>query len=311
MSVSFIATFYNKAAYIPAVLDAIASQRGILEREFIFIDDGSTDNTLEILREMTRGWVGVKIIAQDNTGPAIATNNAIGYATKDYIKLWDGDDIAHPDTTRLLLQAMEQHKTGFAYCGIDFAPFGLNDYNTDKDAFYADIELPQHSHVIADPIKFILKGPFANPTALLFRTDLLRVSGGADPTVFIQDYALSLRAAHLSALAHVPQTLAFAFKDVDHRLSGNEAQILHDLNAALYNYACGDAPLHNDERRYLSQRMAGRAWKWAHRHHGAGLLSGAYRRFVKSKLKSSPLSREDLYKCLLPFREKNTIRTRI
>ncbi len=48
--VSYVVTVYNKAPYLPAMLDALAGQAGDFERQFIFVDDGSTDGSLDILR---------------------------------------------------------------------------------------------------------------------------------------------------------------------------------------------------------------------------------------------------------------------
>ncbi|HEY1096888.1 MAG TPA: glycosyltransferase family 2 protein [Alphaproteobacteria bacterium] len=310
--VSFIATFYNKSLYVPAVLDAIGAQRGIADKEFIFIDDGSTDNTLALLQEGTKNWQNVRIVSQANAGPAIATNNGIALATKDYIKFWDGDDVAHPDTTFLLLQAVEKHQAGFSFCGIDFADFDVSEYFAQKDKFYASLNVSDETHLRSDPMRFILKGPFANPTTLLFKTDLLRQSGGADPDVFIQDYALSLRAAHLSPLVEIPRILSFAFPQVDQRLSSNDSQILHDLNAVLYHYAMGAAVLSRANRRYLGQRAAGRAWKWAQRHNGKTPFSGDFWRFLKSRISPLPLHKDELYQTLLPFRQSGkSIRTKL
>ena len=49
-SVSFVIPVYNKARYLKFVLNSLANQNGEFDREFIFINDGSTDGSLEILR---------------------------------------------------------------------------------------------------------------------------------------------------------------------------------------------------------------------------------------------------------------------
>ena len=62
--VSFIVTVYNKAPYIPAVINAILAQEGDFEREVFIIDDGSTDDLPTILDRMCAGRTGVHVIHQ-------------------------------------------------------------------------------------------------------------------------------------------------------------------------------------------------------------------------------------------------------
>ena len=50
--VSYIVTVYNKASFLPATIAALAAQQGDFEREFIFVDDGSTDGSIDQLRQL-------------------------------------------------------------------------------------------------------------------------------------------------------------------------------------------------------------------------------------------------------------------
>ncbi len=91
--VSFIIPVYNKAAYLPKVLAAIAAQTGDFPSEFIFVDDGSIDDSLNLVRELTQGWENLTIIQQANHGSAHATNRAIERASQPYLKFVDADDL--------------------------------------------------------------------------------------------------------------------------------------------------------------------------------------------------------------------------
>ena len=53
--VSFIVTVFDKRDYLPRVVDALARQVGPFEREFIFVDDGSSDGSAALIAALTRG----------------------------------------------------------------------------------------------------------------------------------------------------------------------------------------------------------------------------------------------------------------
>ncbi|MFW9952344.1 MAG: glycosyltransferase family 2 protein [Candidatus Thorarchaeota archaeon] len=105
-SVSFIVTVYNKENYLERVLKALKEQKGNFDKEYIFIDDCSTDNSLQVLRKLTKGWKNLIIIVHEkNQGLCEATKTGIKAAKNDYVKLLDADDVLMPEATRILLEA--------------------------------------------------------------------------------------------------------------------------------------------------------------------------------------------------------------
>ena len=67
--VSFVVPVYNKAAYLPDVLAAIRAQRGDFAWQYIFVDDGSTDDSLAILERLTAGGTtGLRVVPQFEIG---------------------------------------------------------------------------------------------------------------------------------------------------------------------------------------------------------------------------------------------------
>jgi glycosyltransferase involved in cell wall biosynthesis len=53
--VSFITTIFNKTPFLRRVVDALRRQTGQFDREFIFVDDGSTDGSAAMIAELTDG----------------------------------------------------------------------------------------------------------------------------------------------------------------------------------------------------------------------------------------------------------------
>ena len=108
LKVSFICPIFNKKKYLPVVLPSIKNQVGDFEKEFIFINDGSNDGSLEYLKKITKNWKKIKIINQDNKGPAIATQKSIFLVL---LKLVGGDDLMAPECTKFLLQIIKKQKS--------------------------------------------------------------------------------------------------------------------------------------------------------------------------------------------------------
>ena len=106
--VSFVVPVYDKAPYLPGVLERLAAQRGDFDREYIFVDDGSTDGSLAILKERTAGWPDTSIVEQANHGVAHATNRGLERARMPFVKFCDADDLLVDGATQALLDALSR-----------------------------------------------------------------------------------------------------------------------------------------------------------------------------------------------------------
>lgn len=90
--VSVIVPVYNGEEYIGATLDSIINQ-DFKNFELIVIDDGSTDNSLEIIKDkLSKSTIEYKIIHQENSGVSAARNCGISNARGEYLVFVDADD---------------------------------------------------------------------------------------------------------------------------------------------------------------------------------------------------------------------------
>ena len=105
-SVSFVIPVFNKAKFLKYVIESLKQQSGKFEREFIFIDDGSTDNSYKMILDLTKNLKNTRIIKQKNKGSANATNVGIKLAKMKYVKFLDADDIILSDATISLLKIL-------------------------------------------------------------------------------------------------------------------------------------------------------------------------------------------------------------
>lgn len=96
-SVSVLIPVYNAGLYLAACLDSVLAQT-VLPSEIIAVNDGSTDDSLCILRDYARrSEVPFRVISRENRGASVTLNEAIAAATGDVIALQDADDLWLPD----------------------------------------------------------------------------------------------------------------------------------------------------------------------------------------------------------------------
>ena len=94
--VSVVMPIYNVEDYLKDSLYGLLNQ-SLEDIEIICVNDGSTDNSLEILNDFAQNDSRVKVIDQENTGAGIARNNGMKMAQGEYIHFIDADDIVTTD----------------------------------------------------------------------------------------------------------------------------------------------------------------------------------------------------------------------
>lgn len=82
--ISIVTPVYNTEKYLSECLDSIFAQT-MPDIELICVDDGSTDNSLNILKDYQKKHKNLKVISQKNGGPGVARNTGIDNATGKYI----------------------------------------------------------------------------------------------------------------------------------------------------------------------------------------------------------------------------------
>lgn len=92
IKISVIIPIYNSANHIRKCLDSIL-QKTKVKIEVIAVNDGSTDNSLEILEHYQNNDVRLTVISKVNEGPAIARNVGINASNGEYLMFVDSDDI--------------------------------------------------------------------------------------------------------------------------------------------------------------------------------------------------------------------------
>ncbi|MGB3721368.1 MAG: glycosyltransferase family 2 protein [Pacificimonas sp.] len=102
LPVSVLIPTFNRAAYLGEALDSIFAGT-VLPAEIIVIDDGSTDETANVLSDYAEC---IEVIRQPNGGKSVALNRGLKSARQPYIWIFDDDDIATPDALQTLYDGL-------------------------------------------------------------------------------------------------------------------------------------------------------------------------------------------------------------
>lgn len=104
---SIIVPVYNVEKFLRESLDSIVAQT-LKDFEVICVNDGSTDNSLEILNEYAKSDFRFKIISQENQGQGVARNSAIDNAQGEYLLFVDPDDFIESNTLEYLCNKFQE-----------------------------------------------------------------------------------------------------------------------------------------------------------------------------------------------------------
>ena len=116
--VSIIIPIYNMKKYLTKCLDSVIHQT-LKDIEIICIDDGSTDNSLEILKAYAQKDPRIKVLTQENQGQGAARNLGIDVAESEYVSFVDPDDWIEPDTYEYAYNTITE-------TGADYVTWGMN-----------------------------------------------------------------------------------------------------------------------------------------------------------------------------------------
>lgn len=115
---SIIIPCFNVEEYLPSTIASLTCLKNAENCEFIFINDGSTDSTLKLIRDFAEIDSRVILIDQVNQGVSAARNAALKMAKGEYLLCLDGDDFLHPDTLSIIRSHINNADALLAPCFI-------------------------------------------------------------------------------------------------------------------------------------------------------------------------------------------------
>ena len=277
IDVSFVMTVYNKEYYLPSVLSALLHQTGLKNPEFIFVDDVSSDKSVDIIREMTKDVPNVKIITNEkNRGISVRINQGIQEAKGEYTRMLDSDDIFPLDSTEKMLDLAKKHKADIVYgC---FTKTGKEPKELEKE-YLGNFNYKYNPNAL----QMILTGRFTRMGQLI-RTSVLQKAKGADERVFIQDESIPLRCAPYALGAiKITANVVLVPKELGN-FSGNKIQLDNDRFLAYYYMIADNQNLPVWAMKLLNKRAVSAYWKFYKKTRISHYFSKIFIRYLMSKI---------------------------
>ena len=216
MKVTLITVCFNSAATLSTAIDSVLSQKGV-EVEYIVVDGGSTDGTVDLLKSYEpkfNGWM--RWISEPDKGMYDAINKGIKMATGDVVGILNADDVlATDDTLAHIASAFEQKEPP-----VPRSPFPVPQR---IDALYADIRFVREGETVEAlrgaktvrycsaakwrPWMFRFAAMVPHPSFYVRRECFERLGGYSLDYRICADFELELRYLYLAKLkaAYLPE----------------------------------------------------------------------------------------------------------
>ena len=234
--VSFLIGTYNAGEHIAQTLDTVLAQT-YSPMEIIVVDDGSTDNTLDVLRSYGDR---IQIVAQPNGGVSASRNTGIRAARGEFIALMDHDDLCFPERIAMEVAFLRQHPdiglVSTEFSGFDengplaeiYSPYYYS--QCDRSKGWPKGHFPEETTFDVGPYlvppspvplmtpvymgeiyQAMASGNLVHPPTIVFRAHLIEAAGEFDPKAKMMcDWEWLIRMSKVTRFAYIDRpTLSY------------------------------------------------------------------------------------------------------
>lgn len=237
--VSVVSSVYNGEPYFDRAIPGILAQT-YRDFEFIVVDDGSTDRTPELLRDVAARDARVRVFSPGRLGAAAAYNFGVAQARGEYIARQDFDDRSYPERLRLQVERLDAEPE----LGVVGGYYILADES--RGERYVRMPPVEHSRIVRTMARYI---PLAH-TVATFRRKAWEQAGGYPDVPNLIDLRFWLRVVKLGwRFANVPEVVgehyvhwdSFFFRSLNYvgrqrDLARVQAQIIRELRLPPWMY---------------------------------------------------------------------------
>jgi hypothetical protein len=216
-AISVVMSVFNGEAFLTESIDSILQQT-FTDFEFVIIDDGSNDSTLEILSDFAKRDSRVRVFPQKNKGRAESLNRGIDLVRSPLIARMDADDISLSNRLKEQFEFMNRHpEVGLLGSGVEFVAPGGKRLGTSLPPL-DDAELR---------IRMRYGNQFYHPTVIMRKEIVVAAGKYRKVLCDADDFDLFLRMAERTKLASLPQPVLL------YRVHGSQASIRRMSHQAL------------------------------------------------------------------------------
>lgn len=195
-SVCVLMPVYNAERYLAEAVESILAQN-FGDFEFLIVDDGSTDRSLDILRRYAHEDRRIRLISRPNTGHVTALNEMLDLASAEFLARMDADDISLPGRLAHQVAFLKTHKEVVVLgCGYDLV---------DGKGRFLYRRIPPSGDGELQEMAMAGQTPLCHSSAVM-RRDVVLQAGGYDEQMFpAEDLDLWLRLGEVGELANLPK----------------------------------------------------------------------------------------------------------
>lgn len=279
---------YNARRYLRLSVQSILAQT-FGDFELIAVNDGSKDDSLQILQEFAAADKRVKIVSRPNTGIVGALNDGLAAATGEFVARMDSDDLSTPDRFEKQVAFLREH--------LDRVLVGSQVMLIDPDGqALCPKKDTEYTHERIDEAHLLGAWPLVHPTIMVRREAMTKLGGYRAKYQYLEDLDLFLRLAEVGKLASLEDVLLhyrLHTGSICHTREKDQQEIRPALEAEVYARR-GLPPVAGQSNgvEHRSLDAPGERYKlW-----GWWALSGGNvptaRRYAVRALKASPLTSE-------------------
>ena len=218
--VSVIIPTYNRAELLERSVKSVQEQT-YKKWEIIVVDDGSTDNTEDIINKLNDARVRY-IKNEKNLGAAASRNRGVEFAKYDYVAFQDSDDMWRIDKLEKQMTYLHQNTDyDMVYCSF------LKHYSNGGSLVVPNNQIGEREGDMYATL--LVNNVIGTPTALIRRNVFLECGGFDTELRAIEDWDFAVRVARNSQIGFVPEILVDAYE--------TQGSISYD-GAAYYKARC-------------------------------------------------------------------------
>jgi len=238
--ISVIMPVYNAEEYLDEAIQSILNQT-YNDFEFIIINDGSTDKSLEIIEKYKKQDERIVVITRENKGLVVSLNEGIEKAKGKYIARMDADDISLP--TRFEKQIEFMQNKNLDICGSHF--FIVNEQSRYLSARVVSCKIDFNYMILSRSV------PFAHGSVMIKKDFLLEHELAYGKTVYnkAEDYALWIEFANNHAKISNVDEFLFKYRLLDNSLSKQNINYEHALALSKHYIA-----MHNEQLNIIFEK---------------------------------------------------------